>query len=526
MPSSNPDAALFRPAARCGNAAPQAGERLPATDERYRTLFDAIDEGVCVIEVLFDEHDQPVDYRFLETNPAFLQHTGLENALGKCMRELAPQHEHYWYELYGRVARTGKPLRFVNEARALGRWYDVYAMRFGPDGSDRVVVTFHDITERRRSEDALRRLAAELAEADRLKNQFLATLAHELRNPLAPVRSGLQYLRRVAPDAAGRARVQDIIDRQLDQLVHLVDDLLDVARLTRGQVELRPGWVDLGEVMRAALDASRPLLDAAAHRLELALPAPPLVLYADATRLTQVLAKLLNNAARYTPSGGTVALSAERKGDVVLLSVADNGIGIAADQLEQVFEMFGSTRQAGHGGLGIGLSLARSLVRLHGGQLSAASAGPGRGSRFTVRLPLAPPGAAPLLGSGETVRGTAQALRVLVVDDNHDAAETLAALLDLMGHAAPVANDGLQALRIMAEVRPHVVFLDLGMPGMSGYEVAAHIRKDPRYAGVKLVALTGWGGAGDQARTAAVGFDVHLTKPAGRDAIESVLAGV
>jgi PAS domain S-box-containing protein len=508
----------------------QAEEQLRASEERYRTLFEAIDEGVCVVEVLFDEGGCPCDYRFLETNPAFIQHTGLRNVIGKRMRELAPDHEEYWFELYGRVARTGEPMRFVNEAHALGRWYDVYAMRFGQPGSNRVVVTFYDITERRRSEDALRRLAADLAEADRLKTQFLATLAHELRNPLAPIRSGLQYLRRAGPDAGPRARVEDIIDRQIDQLVHLVDDLLDVARITRGQVELKRDWIDLGDVIRSAVDTARPLLDAAGHRLELALSEPPLALYADPVRLTQVLGNLLNNAAKYTPSGGTVLLAARCDGDQALVTVADNGIGIAPDKLEEVFEMFaqvrGNPQQLGHGGLGIGLSLARSLVHLHGGQIGAASAGADRGSSFTIRLPLVPHDAPPRQTTANAVREAADALRVLVVDDNRDAAETLAALLDLMGHTAPVANDGQQALRIMDQVRPHVVFLDLGMPGMSGYEVAARIRQDPRYAGVKLVALTGWGGAQDRERTAAAGFDVHLTKPAKLDAIEHILATI
>jgi PAS domain S-box-containing protein len=512
------------------NGQMHAEEQLRASEQRYRTLFDAIDEGVCVIEVLFDEDDQPCDYVFLETNPAFIQHTGLADAIGKRMRELAPQHEAYWFELYGRVARTGEPMRFVNEARALGRWYDVYAMRFGPAGSNRVVITFYDITERRRSEDALRRLAADLAEADRLKTQFLATLAHELRNPLAPIRNGLHLLRRAGHDDAGRARVQDIIDRQVGQLVHLVDDLLDVARITRGHVELKRAWIDLGDVMRCAVETSRPLLDAAGHRLELALPAQPLALYADPVRLTQVLGNLLNNAAKYTPSGGTVALSAESDGVDALVVVADNGIGIAPEQLEQVFDMFaqvgGAAHQIGHGGLGIGLSLARGLVRQHGGEIRAESGGPDRGSRFTIRLPLAPPDAPPRQQPGAGTRDAADALRVLVVDDNRDAAETLAALLDLMGHAAPVANDGPQALRLMADVRPHVVFLDLGMPGMSGYEVAARIRRDPRYAGVKLVALTGWGGPQDRERTASAGFDAHLTKPAALEAIEGVLASV
>ncbi|MFL6673701.1 MAG: ATP-binding protein [Massilia sp.] len=509
----------------------EAEERLRLSEERYRSLFDAIDEGVCVVEVLFDTRGQPYDYRFLETNPAFVKQTGLADAIGKTILELAPAHEAHWFQVYGRVALTGEPVRFVNEARALGRWYDVYATRVGPAAQRRVAILFNDITERRRSVDELRRLAGDLAEANRLKTEFLATLAHELRNPLAPIRNGLQVLRRGGQDTAAAARVQDIMDRQLDHLVHLVDDLLDVARVTRGQVELKRQWIDLGEVLSAAVETSMPLIDSARHRLDVQLPPEPLALYADPTRITQVVSNLLNNAAKYTPRGGALALSARRDGAQAVITVADNGIGIPHESLEDVFKMFTqvSANQPGaHGGLGIGLSLVRSLVELHGGTVTAASAGSGAGSLFTVRLPIAPADAParPAPAGQAGVASNGGPLRVLVVDDNRDAAETLAALLDLLGHTAPVANDGQQALRMMPSFCPHVVFLDIGMPGLSGYEVAAAIRKDPQFDGVKLVALTGWGGADDRARTARAGFDQHLTKPATLAAIEDVLAQV
>lgn len=509
----------------------EAEQQLRASEERYRTLFDSLDEGVCVIEMLYDEQGNPHDYRFLEVNPAFVSHTGLVDALGKTMRELRPAHEAHWFETYGRVARTGEPVRFTNEARALGRWYDVYATRTGEPELQRVAILFNDITERRRAEEELRRMAADLAEADRLKTEFLATLAHELRNPLAPIRSGLQYMRRAGPDPAAMARVQDIMDRQLDHLVHLVDDLLDVARITRGQVELKRGWIELADVLSSAVDTSMPLIEAARHRLDVRVPPEPLTLWADPIRLTQVVSNLLNNAAKYTPRGGAIVLAAERDGDEVVIAVADNGIGIDSESLPHVFKMFtrvGTGMHGAHGGLGIGLSLVRSLVELHGGSVSAASAGANAGSVFTVRLPLTAPDSAPRPKDTPAIPGTSGAgqLRVLVVDDNRDAAETLAALLDVMGHAAPVANDGRQALRMIQSFRPHVVFLDIGMPGMSGYEVATEIRRNPDYAGVKLVALTGWGGEQDRARSASAGFDMHLTKPATIASIEQVLAQV
>jgi len=507
----------------------QAEERMLASEERYRTLFDSVDDGVCVIEMLYDAAGTPCDYRFLEVNPAFERHTGLRDAIGHTVRALNPTHEQHWFDTYGRVAATGEPVRFVNEAAGMKRWYDVYAARVGAPGSHRVVVLFTDITERRRTEVELRRLADDLAEQDRLKTEFLATLAHELRNPLAPIRSGLQLMRRTKADPAAVARVQDIMDRQLDHLVHLVDDLLDIARITRGQVDLKPALIDLGEVLNAAVETSMPLIESARHRLDLRLPDTPLTLHADFTRITQVVSNLLNNAAKYTPRGGAIVLAAERDGDDALIAVSDNGIGIPPEALEDVFKMFTQVSQhAQHipGGLGIGLSLVRSLVGLHGGSITAASAGAGQGSVFTVRLPLAQPAAAtasdaaPAGATGDASR----ALRVLVVDDNRDAAETLGALVGMMGHEVAVANDGHQALRMMSTMLPQVVFLDIGMPGMSGYEVAQAARRDARLDATWLVALTGWGGEADRARTREAGFDDHLTKPATVAAIEGVLA--
>ncbi|WP_343026761.1 ATP-binding protein [Massilia sp. MP_M2] len=505
----------------------EAEQQLRASEERYRTVFNSIDDGLCVIDMLFDTHGAPCNYRFIETNPAFIAHTGLVDAVGKTARELVPGLEQHWFDMYGRVATTGEPVRFENEAKGLSRWYDVYATRLGGPSSHRVAVLFTDVTERRRSDAALRQMATDLSEANRLKTEFLATLAHELRNPLAPIRSGLQFIRRAPGDAAAVSRVHEIMERQLDHLVVLVDDLLDVARIHRGQVELRLEPVDLATVVNAALETSMPLIQAARHSVDLRLPAMALPLLADPTRLTQVISNLLNNAARYTPKGGHIALYAERDGDEALITVTDNGIGIAPDALEAVFRMFtqvGQAQQPGSGGLGIGLSLVRSLVELHGGSVRADSAGTNAGSRFTVRLPLAsePASAAPP-ATRTLPAGVVPPRSVLVVDDNRDAAETLAALLSMLGHSAPVANDGHQALRMLPGLMPDVVFLDLGMPGMSGYEVARAIRADARYAPVRLVALTGWGGEADRERTAQAGFDAHLTKPATVEAIEDVL---
>lgn len=507
-----------------------AEQQLRSTEERYRTVFDSIDEGLCVIDMLYDDDGHPCDYRFVEANPAFIKQTGLVDAVGRTVRELVPMHEQHWFDIYGKVAETGAAVRFENEAQGLKRWYDVYAARLGGPQSRRVAVLFSDITERRQSDAALRQMAADLSEANRLKTEFLATLAHELRNPLAPIRSGLQFIRRAPGDSTAVGRVHEIMERQLDHLVALVDDLLDVARITRGQVVLRRERVDLATILNAAVETSMPLIEAARHQFDLRLPAEPLMLDADPTRLTQVVSNLLNNAARYTPKGGRIVLAAERDGEFAVLAVSDNGIGIAPAALEDVFRMFtqvGQAQQPGSGGLGIGLSLVRSLVELHGGSVSAASSGTNAGSVFTVRLPLAPDPLPAVQDNRTATLASQEASRsVLVVDDNRDAAETLAALLNMMGHSAPVANDGRQALRMLASLMPDVVFLDLGMPGMSGYEVAAAIRADARFAGMRLVALTGWGGEADRARTKEAGFDEHLTKPATVEAIEDVLRRV
>ena len=368
----------------------QAEEKLRRSEERYRTLFESIDEGICIIDMIFDAAGRPVDYRFVDTNPAFEEQTGLHDAVGKTMRELAPDHEAHWFDTYGRVAATGEPVRFENEAKALNRWYDVYAVRLGGAGSGQVVVLFNDITERRRSEENLRRLAAELAETDRRKTEFLATLAHELRNPLAPISNGLQLMR-VAADPKALERARDMMERQLRHLVRLVDDLLDIARISSGKVELRKERAHLRAVLGSAVETSMPLVNAARHALNLRLPDEDLQIFADSTRIAQVVSNLLNNAVKYTPEGGRIDLAVRREGDQAVISVTDTGVGIAPAALPLVFEMFtqvGRKLDRAPGGLGIGLALVRRLVELHGGRVTAESPGVGRGSTFTVRLPL------------------------------------------------------------------------------------------------------------------------------------------
>ncbi len=505
-----------------------AEQSLAASRKRYQDLLDAIDEGFCLIEVLFDDAGQATDYRYLEVNPAFEKQTGLTAVVGHRVREYLPEHEAQWFRTYGDVVRTGQPVRFLSHSKGLGRWFDVYAAPVGAHGSHVLAVLFNDITARKQAEDELRRLAQELSDADRRKNEFLATLAHELRNPLAPLRNGLQVMRLAAGNPAAVAKAQDMMERQLGHMVHLVNDLLDVARISSGKLDLRRRRVSLKTVISSAMETSLPLIEKGRHELKLDMAEEDMAVSADPTRLAQVVGNLLNNAAKYTPPGGCIGLAMRREGDSAVVQVSDNGIGIAAESLQQVFEMFAQVSEDAYrvqGGLGIGLSLVRRLVELHGGSVSASSEGPGRGATFTVRLPLAdeaPPGEAPAL-PGEP-RAAGGRLRVLVVDDNLDAAESLAMLLRLGEHEVSLAADGAQALRAAQASGPDVVFLDIGLPDMSGYDVARALRERPGGARLLLVALTGWGAEDDRARSRAAGFDHHLTKPADPETVERLLA--
>ncbi|HEY0824755.1 MAG TPA: response regulator [Ramlibacter sp.] len=501
-------------------------QRLEAKEERYRALFESIDEGFCVVKLLRDADGKVRDYRFEEANEAFTMHTGLHDAVGKTIRELVPEHDEHWFSLYDRVARTGQATRFVNEAKAMKRWFDVYATRLGGPGSDLVAILFSDITQRLVAEQDLRRLNEELAQANRRKTEFLATLAHELRNPLAPLSNGLHLMRMASTKPEVLEKTRQMMERQIQHMVHLVDDLLDVARISTGKVELRRQRMDLREVVATAVETSASLVDAGGHKLNVELPSQPLPMDADPTRIAQVVSNLLNNAAKYTPPGGRIALKVRVEGGEAVLSVTDTGIGIAPDAIEKVFEMFAQVPSAGkpQGGLGIGLSLVQSLVALHGGSVHATSPGIGQGSTFTVRLPLLAAGSDAASGPAASPSpGKPGQLQVLVVDDNQDAAESLGVLLDIEGHAAHIAHTGAEALQLAQSQPLDVVFLDIGLPDMTGYDVARRMRLLPGMQKTLLVALTGWGTQDDRQRTRDAGFDRHLTKPAELPAVEELL---
>jgi signal transduction histidine kinase/ActR/RegA family two-component response regulator len=623
------------------------------SEARYRTLFDSMDEGYCIVRMVFDEADKPVDYVFEVLNRAFEQHTGLHDAVGRSVREFVPAHEKYWFEIYGRVARTGQSERFISPANALGRWYDAYAFRIGKPGEDLVAVLFRDISEQKLSEEKVRQseqrlrsiieqlpagvgvmdaggqwtlsnsvmdryvpngipssrperirqwrgwdengalippenwpsrraLRGEtvmpgmemlhtaddgketwvrttaaplryengkvveacavvvditqlksdeqaLREIDRRKDQFLATLSHELRNPLAPIRNGIEILRLAGLDTPAAGRVLDMVNRQVDVMVRLVDDLMDVSRISGGKVQLRKEQVDLAGMVRNAIEISRPLIEASHHQLTVDLAEETLVMEGDPVRLAQAITNLLNNAAKYTDTGGEIRLGLRREGSEAIISVRDNGIGIPADMLSKVFDLFAQVEQAYNrtqGGLGVGLTLARSLVDMHGGRLEAKSAGvAGQGSEFIVHLPLPAGAASPAaLSDPENRVDMIAPLRILIVDDNEDSADSLAMLLEVFGSQVQAVHDGHAALTALAGFAADVVILDIGMPDMDGYEMARCVRTQFADREISLIAVTGWGQDEDRRRSREAGINHHFVKPIDLDALERLLA--
>jgi PAS domain S-box-containing protein len=375
-----------------------------------------------------------------------------------------------------------------------------------------------DVTERRQTEEHLRRTESALREADKRKDEFLATLAHELRNPLAPIRYAVRLLKPESP-AHLLAQGRETIDRQATHMARLLDDLLDMSRITRGAIELRRRAVDLRQAVEDSIEVARPLIDGVNHRLELKMPALPVWVNADPTRLAQIVGNLLQNAAKYTDPGGRITVAVELEGETALLRISDTGVGLAPDMRDRVFELFSQVHRSitnSRGGLGIGLAIVKRLVELHGGTIAVRSEGVGRGSEFTVRLPRS----TVALPAGELLPAPVPSgarRRVLIADDNGDALESLAMLLRLSGHAVQIAHDGAAAIALAETARPDVVVLDLGMPQMSGFDVARWLRRQPWGAEIRLIAVTGWGQEEDRRRSREAGFDSHLTKPVDPD---------
>lgn len=494
----------------------QAEQALRESEAKYRSLFDSIDEGFCIIEVLFDG-ERPIDYRFRELNPAFERHTGLTAAIGRRVRELVPDHDEHWFEIYGRVAMTGESVRCERPAAALGRFYDVYAFRFGAPEQRWVAVLFNDITERKHAEERLR-------ESDRRKDVYLAMLGHELRNPLGAIRSATELLRRTGAEDPGLQRVYELLDRQSSHMSRIIDGLLDVSRIAQGKIHLELRTIDVRQVAERVLETWAPAIATRELQLRAVVSPRPLWITGDDARLVQVLDNLIGNALKFTPDPGTIAVFVEgdERGGAVI-RVRDTGVGIRRARLSSIFEPFEQETQdvaRTTGGLGLGLALAKGLVELHHGTIEAHSDGPGTGAELVVRLPLA---AAPIEVSEPGREDAALPLRVLVVEDNVDAAQMLRELLELSGHDVTVATTGHVGLEALRGRRVDVVLCDLGIPDMSGYEVARAIRADASLRETLLVALTGYGQPEDRRRTAEAGFDEHLTKPVDLEVLHQVL---
>lgn len=482
----------------------------------------ALRERAALLESMTDAFyalDQ--DFRFTYLNQRALDHFGQtrDALLGQVIWDVYPlTRGSVFQQEYERALREQCTVAFEAPSLISGRWVDVRAY----PTAQGLAAHFRDITDRKQAEEQLK-------EADRRKTEFLAILAHELRNPLAPLRNGLNILKlRGATDPALSSQTVDMMDRQMAHLVRLVDDLLDVSRITRGRLELRRQTVPLADVVARAVEAAGSFIESHQHEFVLDVRAKDLLVDGDPDRLAQVFSNLLLNGAKYTPRGGRIVLTLTREQDLAVITVKDNGMGIAPSALENIFEMFSQARAAAmqaSEGLGIGLSLVRTLVRMHGGTVEAFSEGPGKGSTFTVRLPVVA-GTAFKPREAERVRQQPHRRRILVVDDNADAAGTLAMLLKMQGHEVHTAADGEEALEQARTREPDIIFMDLGMPRLDGIEAARRIRALPQCREVRIVALTGWGQDADRRRTREAGMDHHLTKPVSLEALQSLLGAL
>ena len=503
-------------------------KRAEADRERFVTLIESSTDfiGICDLEGI----------------PFFINRAGLEMVGLDDIEQASrtPVRSFFFPEDQSRVMEEFFPsilekghgeieVRFRNFKTGKARWmaYKVLAL---PDAEGRPVAfatVSQDVTERKRLEDSLRSLATDLSEMDRRKNEFLAMLAHELRNPLAPISNATRTLQLGGHDEGALRSASDTLERQVRQLSRLVDDLLDMSRITRGTIELRREPIELETVVQQAIETVRPLFNRMHQELTVAVPSHPTYLDADPARLAQVVGNLLNNASKFTDKGGHVWLTIGHEGEQAVIRVRDNGIGLAADSLPRVFDMFAqvdTSLERSRDGLGIGLTLVRTLAEMHGGTVEVRSDGLGRGSEFVVRLPVLAemPTARPPVRLSEPMPSVGR--RILIVDDNEDGAESLSILLRLAGHETYKAHDGFDAIDAVQRLHPDVVLLDIGLPRLNGYEVCRRIRREPWGKDVVLLAVTGWGGQDDRRRSSEAGFDGHMVKPVDLDALLTVLA--
>ncbi|MDB4940746.1 MAG: uncharacterized protein JWP97_280 [Labilithrix sp.] len=524
----------------------QAAEvALEASERRYRTLFESIDDGFCLLEMIQDERGKTIDYRFLEANAAFETHTGLAGAVGRRARELVPDLDESWFETYGRVATTGEATRFESHARSMERWFDVYATRVGDPSARQVALVFKDITERKRAEAERERLLelesrarTQAERASRVKDEFLATVSHELRTPLNAMLGWVQMLRRDAIPKERQPLALETIERNARAQAQLIEDLLDVSSILAGKLRLHVEPVDVTAVIEGVLETVRPAADAKNIRLQAALASGGTVM-GDPHRLQQIVWNLLSNAVKFTPKGGRVQVFVQKRDSAVDITVADTGIGITPEFQPFVFDRFrqadgGTTRSAG--GLGLGLSIVRQLVEMHGGTVAVTSEGEGKGSTFVVRLPLSvtrAPDADHSLRTKMVERGfdcppELANLDVVVVDDEIDAREMVAFMLEQCGATVRTAGSVNEALAALDVRVPDLLVSDIGMPDQDGFALIAKVRARTKEQGGNLpaVALTAYARSEDRTRALLAGFNSHVPKPVEPMELMAVIASL
>lgn len=502
---------------------------LRESEERYRTLFNSVDEGFCIIEMIFDEKNTPIDYRFIEINPMFEKLTGLENALGKTARELAPDLESHWFEIYGNVALTGESLRFTQNSEALNRWFDVYAVRLGDENSCRVALIFSNITDRKlieqqREEILQREIAARKTaeEANRAKDDFLSVLSHELRTPLNAILGWTRVLSMSALDEERKLKAIETIERNARLQKNLIEDLLDVSRIISGKMRIEKEELDFISIVNSAVEMVRPLAESKNINIEFLSEIESQKLNGDTTRLNQIVVNLVNNAVKFTPEKGTVKLLLTVINNKLRLDVIDSGIGISPDFLPFMFDRFrqaDSTIVRNHSGLGLGLTIVRHLTELHGGTVFAHSEGTGKGATFSLELPLfenrsneqdieSPEILNNILNpynfSGKTI---------LLVDDDHDGIEPIQVLLENHGAETVCVNSANEALNAARSKQFDLMLSDIGMPETDGFQLIQMMQKSNDINSFPAIALTAYASAEDRQKALSAGFQQHLSKP-------------
>lgn len=516
----------------------EANERLAQNvEEKYRMLFETMDEGFCTIDVIFDDKEKAIDWRYLETNSQFVNQGASPNAVGKLVTEIYPKIEEFWFDFYGKVALSGVSARMENEFKTLNKWYEIYAYKIGGPESRKVGALFRDITKRKLDEEALkksenhaRELVKELEHADKNKNMFISALSHELRNPLAAIKSSITLLE-LSDSWKNSGKAIEVINRQSNNLSRMVDDLLDVSRINQNKMVLKKERLDLNEIIINAAEDFKGFYIAKDIMLNLDICAEPLYLDGDSVRLSQMIDNLLNNAMKFTLAGCSVKLSLQRNGNDALICVEDDGIGIESDLLPYLFTPFTQADKSlnrQNSGLGLGLSIVKGISELHGGSVSAYSEGSGKGSRFTIQLPIMSEKQTCEIEEQckyENVKVNKQH-SVLVIEDNRDLADITCELIKFLGHDAEYATSGSKGLLRIQELNPDIIMCDIGLPDMNGYDVAVKIRKELGLKHVFLIACSGYARKHDIDMSMKAGFNRHLAKPVDFATLEKVLNDV